>query len=118
MLNDILTAAIMEPLPLGALLEAWRALPAQYSGSHLRYAILTAVAAADGATHGAQLDQLHRQGVCRFFGLITAAANLGIIAKKAERPVPRRRALPEATAAAKAAQQEYRLDRSQTAYVD
>jgi len=116
----ILTAAIKEPLPVGALVEAWKQLPSRaYSGSDLRSAILRAVAAADGATHGAQLDQLHRQGVCRFFGLITTAANLGIIAKKAERPVPRRRAQPvsEATAAGASAKQEYRLGRNQTVYV-
>ena len=56
----ILTAAIKEPLPVGALVEAWKQLPAQYSGSDLRSAVLRALAAADGAPHGAQLTQLHR----------------------------------------------------------
>jgi serine/threonine protein kinase len=119
----ILTAAIKEPLPVGALVEAWRQLPAHYSGSDLRSAVLRAVAAADGAPHGAQLDQLHRQGVGRFFGLITVASHLGIIEKKEliDEPVPRRRrqALPVATAAAKpagAAQQEYRLGKNLTVY--
>ena len=119
----ILTAAIKEPLPVGALVEAWKQLPAHYSGSDLRSAILRAVAAADGAPHGAQLDQLHRQGVGRFFGLITVASHLGIIEKKEliDEPVPRRRrqALPVATAAAKpagAAQQEYRLGKNLTVY--
>ena len=120
----ILTAAIKEPLPVGALVEAWKQLPAHYSGSDLRSAVLRAVAAADGAPHGAQLDQLHRQGVGRFFGLLTTASNLGIIGKKELKPVPRRRA----TAAAKAegachptktkgaAQQEYRLGKDLTVY--
>ena len=56
----ILTAAIKEPLPVRALVDAWKQLPAHYSGSDLRSAVLRAVAAADGAPHGAQLDQLHR----------------------------------------------------------
>ena len=120
----ILTAAIKEPLPVGALVEAWRGLPSHYSGSDLRSAILRAVAAADGAPHGAQLDQLHRQGVCRFFGLITTAKNLGIIAnKQQDQPVPRvrgRKARDAAKAAAKAAgasaQQEYRLGKNLTVY--
>jgi len=120
----ILTAAIKEPLPVGALVEAWKQLPARYSGSDLRSAILRAVAAADGAPHGAQLDQLHRQGVCRFFGLITTAKNLGIIAnKQQDQPVPRvrgRKARDAAKAAAKAAgasaQQEYRLGKNLTVY--
>ena len=77
----ILTAAIKVPLPVGALVEAWRQLPAHYSGSELRIAILSAIAAADGAPHAAQLQQLHCQGVCRFFGLIATAINLGIIKK-------------------------------------
>ena len=45
----ILTAAIKEPLAVGALVEAWQQLPAHYSGSDLRSAVLRAVAAADGA---------------------------------------------------------------------
>ena len=69
----VLTAAIKEPLPVGVLVEVWKQLPAQYSGSDLRSAILSAVASADAAPHGAQLQQLHRQGVGRFFGLITIA---------------------------------------------
>lgn len=111
----ILTAAIKEPLPVGALVEAWKKLPAHYSGSDLRSAILRAVAAADGAPHGAQLDQLHRQGVGRFFGLLTTASNLGIIGEKEFKPVPRRLATAAAKAAG-AAQQEYRLGKNMTVY--
>lgn len=128
----ILTAAIKEPLVVGALVEAWRQLPKMYSGSDLRSALLSAVAAADGAPHVAQLDQLHRQGVGRFFGLITTAQNLGIIEKKNSEidgvamPAPRCPAKEKtvAKAAAKAqdvAQQpqakEYRLGKQRTAYV-
>ena len=36
----ILTAAIKEPLAVGALVEAWKQLPAHYSGSDLRSAVL------------------------------------------------------------------------------
>ena len=94
----ILTAAIKEPLPVRALVDAWKQLPAQYTGSDLRSAVCTAVAAADGAPHGAQLAQLHRQGVQRFFGLITTASNLGIIGTRPlKQPPP-----GKATAAAKA----------------
>ena len=75
----ILTAAIKEPLPVGALVEAWKQLPPHYSGSDLRSAVLRAGAAADGAPHAAQLDQLHRQGLGRFFGLLTTVQNLGIL---------------------------------------
>ena len=71
----IVAAAIKEPLPVGALVEAWKQLSSQYSGSDLRSAILSALASADGAPHGAQLQQLHRQGVGRIFGLITTASN-------------------------------------------
>jgi len=91
----ILTAAIKEPLPVRVLVEAWTQLPAHYSGSHLRSAILRAVAAADEAPLGAQLDQaeLHRQGVGRFFGLTTTAKNLGVInvLEKQPKPLPRQR---------------------------
>ena len=111
----ILTAAIKEPLPVGALVEAWKQLPAHYSGSDLRSAILSAVAAADGAPHGAQLDQLHRQGGGRFFGLLTTASHLGIIGKKQFKQVPRRLAT-DAAKAAGAAQQEYRLGKNLTVY--
>ena len=99
----ILTAAIKEPLPVRALVEAWKQLPAQYSGSDLRSAILRGLAAADGAPHGAQLAQLHRKGVARFFGLITTASNLGVIGRAPLKP---------ATKAAGAAQQSYRLGTS------
>ena len=34
----ILTAAVKEPLAVAALVEAWKQLPAQYSGSDLRSA--------------------------------------------------------------------------------
>ena len=36
----ILTAAIKEPLAVAALVEAWKQMPAQYSGSDLRTAVL------------------------------------------------------------------------------
>ena len=46
----ILTAAIQEPYPVGALVEAWQTLPPQYNkGSELRAAILKAVTAASEA---------------------------------------------------------------------
>ncbi|CAK0823373.1 unnamed protein product [Prorocentrum cordatum] len=101
----ILVAAIKEPLAVGALVEAWEQLPAQYSGSDLRSAILRALAVADGAPHAAQLTQLHRQGVQRFFGLITTASNLGVIqrAKKTDDVRPE--------------QQAYRLGSMKTLYV-
>ncbi len=111
----ILTAAIKEPLPVGALVEAWKQLPAQYSGSDLRSALLRALAAADGAPHGAQLAQLHRQGVSRFFGLVTTASNLGIIRRQPLKPVPPRRATAAAKAAG-AARQAYRLGTNLTVY--
>ena len=110
----ILTAAIKEPLAVAALVEAWKQLPAQYSGSDLRSALLKSLAAADGAPHGVQLAQLHRRGVSRFFGLITTATNLGIIGpSKAEPP---RRAAAAAKAAGAAQRQTYRLGASLTAY--
>ena len=115
----ILTAAIKEPLPVGALVKAWKRLPAHYTGSHLRAALLGAVAAANGAPHGAQLEQLHRQGVCRFFGLIVTASNLGIIGKKADlKPTPRRRAAEAEGAVLPIARQEYRLGKNLTEYVE
>ena len=95
---------------MAALVEAWKQMAAQYSGSDLRSAVLKAVAAADGAPHHAQLAQLHRQGKGRFFGLITTASNLGIIT-----PVPRRRAKAKATTVG-AARQTYRLDTNLTEY--
>ena len=61
----ILVAAVKEPLAVAALVAAWEELPAQYAGSDLRSAVLAAVAAADGAPHATQLEQLHRQGVGR-----------------------------------------------------
>ena len=69
----ILMAAVKEPLAAEALVEAWKQLPAQYSVSDLRSAVLTSLAAADGAPHGVQLAQLHCRGVSRFFGLIATA---------------------------------------------
>ena len=92
----ILAAAIKGPLAAGALVEAWKQLPVQYSGSDWRSAILRALAAADGAPHAAQLAQLHRQGVHRFYGLLTSASNLGVIrmAEKAEDARPARGARP------------------------
>ena len=59
--------------------------------------------------------QLHRQGVGRFFGLLTTASNLGIIGKKELTPVPRRQATAAAKAAG-AARQEYRLGNGLTEY--
>ena len=59
--------------------------------------------------------QLHRQGVGRFFGLLTTASNLGIIGKKKLTPVPRRQATAAAKAAG-AARQEYRLGNGLTEY--
>ena len=109
----ILTAAIKEPLAVAALVEAWKQMAAQYSGSDLRSAVLKAVAAADGAPHRAQLAQLHRQGVCRFFGLITTASNLGIIRPRPKSPEPRR--LAKATTVG-VAQQVYRLGTNLTEY--
>ena len=69
----ILTAAIKEPLAVEALVVAWKQLPVQYSGSDLRSVVLRALAAADGAPHGAQLTQLHRGRMCIFSGLIPIA---------------------------------------------
>ena len=112
----ILTAAIKEPLPVGALVEAWKALPAHYSGSHLRSAILTAVAVADGGPHGAQLESLYRKGA--HFGLITIASLLGIIKKKEVKRDPGRRIRLAAAAAGSArAEREYRLGRTLNVYV-
>ena len=54
----IIVAAIKEPLAVAALVEAWKQMDAQYSGSDLRSAVLKAIAAADGAPHAAQLAQL------------------------------------------------------------
>ena len=110
----ILTAAIKEPLAVAALVEAWKQLPAQYSGSNLRSAVLASLAAADGAPHGAQLAQLHRRGISRFFGLITTATNLGIIAPS--KPEPLRRAAAKAKAAGAAQRQTYRLGTSLAVY--
>ena len=110
----ILTAAVKEPLAVAALVEAWKQLPAQYSGSDLRSAVLISLAAADGAPHGVQLAQLHRRGVSRFFGLITTATNLGIIGPI--KPEPRRRAAAAANAAGAAQRQTYRLGASLTEY--
>ena len=109
----ILAAAIKEPLAVAALVKAWKRLPAQYSGSDLRSAILCALDAADDAPHAAQLAQLHRQGVGRFFGLITTASNLGIIRPRPKSPVPRR--LAEQTTVG-VAQQTYRLGTNLTVY--
>jgi hypothetical protein len=81
----------------------------------LRSAVVRALAAADGAPHGAQLAQLHRQGVSRFFGLITTATNLGIIGPKPLKPVPPRLATAAAKAAG-AARQAYRLGTNLTVY--
>ena len=81
----------------------------------MRSAVLSALAAADGAPHGAQLAQLDRQGVARFFGLITTASNLGIIRPKPFKPVPPRLA-KAAAKAADAAQQAYRRGSNLTEY--
>lgn len=81
----------------------------------MRSALLRALAAADGAPHGAQLAQLHRQGVSRFFGLVTTASNLGIIRRQPLKPVPPRRATAAAKAAG-AARQAYRLGTNLTVY--
>ena len=78
----------------------------------MRSAVLKAIVAADGAPHPAQLVQLNRQGVCRFFGLIPTASNLGIIRPR-PRPVPRR--LAEETTVG-VAQQTYRLGSNLTEY--
>ena len=80
----------------------------------MRSAVLAALAAADGAPHGVQLAQLHRRGVSRFFGLITTAANLGIIGPS--KPEPPRRAAAAAKAAGAAQRQTYRLGANLTVY--
>jgi serine/threonine protein kinase len=80
----VLVAAIKEPLATAALVAAWEKLPASYAGTDLRSAVVEAIKAVDGAPHVAQLDQLHRQGVGRQFGLIATAQNLGIIRKLPE----------------------------------
>ena len=61
--TDASESMVKEPLAVGALVEAWKQLPPDYSGDDLRAALLSALAAADGAPHAAQLTQLHRQGV-------------------------------------------------------
>ena len=110
----ILTAAIKEPLAVTAFVQAWQRLPARYSGSDLRSAILEALAAADGAPHPAELHQLHRQGTCRFFGLITTSSNLRIIRPqtKTKKSVPPRLA----KGAAPPEQQTFRLGTNLTVY--
>ncbi len=70
-----------EPSATRALVEKWNALPPLYDGEGLHSAIEAAVSAADGAPHDAELEQLHRQGVGRFVGLIVIAQRLGVIEK-------------------------------------
>ena len=96
-------------------MEAWRKLPKQYSGSDLRSAVLRALAAADGAPHGAQLTQLHRGRMTWFFGLIPTASKLGIIRPEPLKPVPPRLAKAMAKPAG-ALQQTYRLGTNLTVY--
>ena len=111
----ILTAAIKEPLAVGALVEAWKQLPAQYSGSDLRSAVLRALVAADGAPHHAQLTQLHRGRVSWFFGLAPIASKLGIIGPMPLTPVPPRLAKAAATPTG-AVLQTYRLGTNLNVY--
>ena len=102
---------------MGALVGAWKQLPARYSVSDWRSAVLRARAAADGAPHGAQLAQLHRQGVGRFFGLITTASNLGIIRPRRGGHVPRRRNIKGAFVRLEpSTEQTYRLGTNLTEY--
>ena len=112
----IMVACVKEPLPVAALVEAWEQLPAHYAGSDLRSAVSRALAAADGAPHTAELDQLHCQGVGRMFGLISTARNFGIIGKK-KAPTPRRSAESEVLdAGADASTLVYRLGKNLTEY--
>ena len=111
----ILTAAIKEPLAVGELVEAWKQLPKQYSGSMLRSAVLRAIAVSHCAPHSAQLTQLHRGRMGLFFGLIATAINLGIIRQKRRLPASPQ-VVNRAAKPAGAAQQTYRLGNSFTEY--
>ena len=83
---SIVLAMVKEPFATGRLCEAWKGLPENYGGDALAEVMIQVLRDCsvedDRVPNQVELEQLNRQGVGRFFGLIATCQALGIICKE------------------------------------